>query len=295
MASVIPETPVRLLHGNDRQAELIRQALAEPPVGPTQQQSWRRLKARSGRSGGRMLLPAVAAALVLAAFAALLHRPGAELPLSPELFSQNAPAPRGSVAEPAAVAREVVAVTSSPSRLKPTPRALGDSSSSAPAGNLDTAACAQLAKSADYGAATACYGRVARGGTMTSELALYEKARLEARALGNAPLALSTLDEHRRRFPGGVLTSEVAFTRIDLLMQLGKHAEALAAIDQGLRGALGRERAADLQLMRASLLASSGDCTAALQAVSAARQAGAHLSRLEPIERRCAPSAPEAP
>jgi hypothetical protein len=276
-----------LVHGSDRQAELIRLALAESPLGPSERESWQRLQARIRRPSARFQLPAVAAALAIAAaFAAWLTRPHAELPLSPELLGSPAAAPRAA-ATPSLIARGDSADAPAEPTKSP-PRASN-------AAELDAAPCAKLAKLADYVGATACYGRVARGGSMTSELALYEKARLEARALGNAPLALRTLEEHQRRFPGGVLKSEVAFTRIDLFMQLGKRTEALAAIDQSLRGALGRERAADLQLMRAGLLASSGDCAAALQAVSAARQAGAHPSRLEAIERRCSEAAPNDP
>lgn len=271
-------------------------ALAEPPVGPSEQQSWQRLKARSTRSSVRFPLPAVAAALVLAAIALWFQRPRPELALSPEPFERRAQASPPSVVEPTAIASSAssapVAQPKAPLRVK------GPAETAGATASVEAAACAKLAKSADYAAATACYGRVARGAGMTSELALYEKARLEARALGNRTLALATLDEHRRRFPGGVLTSEVAVTRIDLLLQLGKRREALAAIDQSLPSTLGRERAADLQLMRAGLLASSGDCVAALQAVNAARQAGAHPSRLETIEQRCAGTgttpAPEA-
>lgn len=282
------ESPRRLVHGSDRQAELIRLALAESPLGPSERESWQRLQARMRRPPARFPLPAVAAALAIAAaFAAWLSRPRAELPLGPELF---AAAPRAAAAPSLIAPPDSADAPAAPTKLPA--RASAEASSASSTAELDAAPCAKLAKQADYVGASACYGRVARGGSMTSELALYEKARLEARALGNAPLALRTLEEHQRRFPGGVLKSEVAFTRIDLFMQLGKRAEALAAIDQSLRGTLGLERAADLQLMRAGLLASSGDCMAALQAVSAARQAGAHPSRLEAIERRCSEAAP---
>jgi hypothetical protein len=289
-----------LVHGSDRQAELIRLALAESPLGPSERESWQRLQARLRRPPSRLPLPALAAALAIAAaFAAWLARPHAELPLSPELFGSPASASRAAAA-PSTIAQHRTAAPAEPTKSPLRASAGADSASSGSAAELDAAPCVKLAKLADYEAATACYGRVARGGSMTSELALYEKARLEARALGNAPLALRTLEEHQRRFPGGVLKSEVAFTRIDLFMQLGKRTEALAAIDQSLHGTLGRERAADLQLMRAGLLASGGDCAAALNAVSAARQAGAHPSRLEAVERRCSEttpsgSAPKAP
>jgi hypothetical protein len=155
----------------------------------------------------------------------------------------------------------------------------------------DAGECSQLAKAGQYPAAAACYGSVARGSSMDAELALYEKARLEAKALGQSLQALATLDEHARRFPGGVLSTEVELTRIELLSQLGRRAEALHAIDRGLHGALGRERGGDLQVLRAELLSASGDCAAALEAARLARQAGAHATRLKTTEQRCpAPS-----
>lgn len=122
---------------------------------------------------------------------------------------------------------------------------------------------------------------------MAAELALYEKARLQAKAIGQPAQALATLDEHGQRFPGGVLSTEVGLTRIELLSQLGKRSQALSAIERGLQGALGRERGGDLQVLRADLLAAQGDCAAALEAVRLARQAGVHPSRLAATERRC--------
>jgi hypothetical protein len=151
----------------------------------------------------------------------------------------------------------------------------------------DAGQCSQLAKAGQYAAASACYGKVAHGSSMGAELALYEKARLEAKAMGQSSQALATLDEHARRFPSGVLTTEVELTRIELLSQLGRSAEALSAIDRGLHGALGRERGGDLQVLRAELLSGQGDCTGALAAAQAAQQAGAHPSRLEATARRC--------
>jgi hypothetical protein len=159
----------------------------------------------------------------------------------------------------------------------------------------DTSVCAQLARGADYEAAAACYGNVARGSSMSSELALYEKARLESKALGRSAAALATLDEHARRFAGGVLATEVGLTRIELLSQLGRSAEALSAIEKGMPGALGRERGGDLLVLRAELLATQGSCVAALEAAQQARGKGIHPSRLEAAERRCPPNAPEAP
>ena len=288
-----PEFPPRLIDGDDRRAELIRRALAEP-AGPSEQRSWQGLSARSRPVTRRFLLPAVAASLALTAFALWLERPRADSSLQPESLVQRAVPPRASAdLERAPATRPAAALSSEkrkPLRADPSPSLVA--SSGLPGMEVDTASCAKLAKAAAYAEATACYGRIARGSSMASELALYEKARLEANALGNSSLALGTLDEHARRFPGGVLASEVAFTRIDLLSQLGRRAEALSEIDRSLHRALGRERAGDLQVMRAGLLAANNDCVAALAAARAALQAGAHPSRLEAVERRCSTHSP---
>ena len=283
----------RLVDGDDPRAELIRRALAEPAVGPSEQRSWQRLRSRAKPSPRRFLLPAVAVGLTFAVFVLGLDRPRADSLLKPESVVRHSTVPRAS-AEIAAAPAPLPAATASPEKRRPvradsSPSAVASSSSTA---IEDTAPCAKLAKAAAYADATACYARVARGSNMAAELALYEKARLEANTLGNSALALATLDEHARRFPGGVLNSEVAFTRIDLLSQLGRRAEALSAIDRSLHGALGRERAGDLQVMRAGLLAANNDCVAALAAAHAARQAGAHPSRLEVVERRCPANPP---
>lgn len=283
--------PPRLSEGDDRRAELIRRALAEPVLGPSEQRSWQRLSSRSKPALPRLLLPAVAVGLALTAFALWHESPRADSLLKPEVLP-HAALPRAS-AEPSNAPAPPVAAPASSERHK-VPRADSSPSAVASATEADAAPCATLAKAAAYVDATDCYARIARGSSMTSELALYEKARLEAKALGKPSLALTTLDEHTRRFPGGVLRSEVAFTRIDLLSQLGRRAEALAAIDESLHGALGQERAGDLQAMRAGLLAANRECAAALEAAQAARQAGVHPSRLEAVERRCPTAAPAA-
>jgi tetratricopeptide (TPR) repeat protein len=164
------------------------------------------------------------------------------------------------------------------------------SAKSSAEGEADTARCGKLAQIGHYDEAATCYGNIARGGSMSAELALYEKARIQAKALGKSQEALATLNEHARRFPSGLLGSEVALTRIELLSQLGRREQALTAIEQALNGALGRERGGDLQLLRADLLASKGDCAAALEALAAAKSRGVHPSRTESVERRCSGS-----
>jgi hypothetical protein len=122
---------------------------------------------------------------------------------------------------------------------------------------------------------------------MSAELALYEKARLESRVLGDQSVALGTLEEHRRRFPSGVLGTEAGLTRIELLVRLGRATEALEAISTAMDGRLGKERGGDLHAMRGDLLVEQGDCPGALREYEQARQGGVHPSRLAKGTARC--------
>jgi hypothetical protein len=276
--------PERLTRNDSPSAALIRRALLEPVPGPSEQHSWQRLEGRLGRSSARWLWPAAACAIAAAALALWWHRPSPAPALSPEIWL-----PKAAALPPTAPVASALEAPADPVS-KPRPERPRASASAQPEG--DTSACVKLAQSADYEAAAACYGKVARGGSMASELALYEKARLESKALGRSAAALATLDEHARRFGGGVLTTEVGLTRIELLSQLGRSAEALSAIEKGMQGALGRERGGDLLVLRAELLATQGACAAALEAAQQARAKGVHPSRLEAAERRCPPGAP---
>jgi tetratricopeptide (TPR) repeat protein len=278
MATSNPEFPRRLAEGEDQAATLIARALAEPMPGPSEEQSWRKLRSRSARSTPRWALPAVAFGLSALALLVWLARPTVvpAVSLGPDVWAQRA----ATAPQAAPTALNAEKETEKPVQTE-------HAKSVAPAHEGDAGQCSQLAKAGQYAAASACYGKVAHGSSMDAELALYEKARLQAKALGQSAQALATLDEHAHRFPGGVLTTEVELTRIELLSQLGRRADALSAIERGLHGVLGRERAGDLQVLRAELLSAQGDCAGALEAVQAARQAGAHPSRLEATEHRC--------
>lgn len=282
MATSNPDFPRRLLEGDDQQAALIARALAEPAPGPSEQQSWHKLQHRGARFLPRWFLPAVACGLSVLALVVWRARPAPAPTVSPDVWARSNAATPLVPPTPSTEARPTNATPAPVQRPKGVAPARHES---------DAGECSQLAKAGQYPAAAACYGSVARGNSMDAELALYEKARLEAKALGQSARALATLDEHARRFPGGVLSTEVELTRIELLSQLGRGAEALHAIDRGLQGALGRERGRDLQVLRAELLSAGGDCTAALEAARLARQAGAHETRLKTTQQRCpAPS-----
>lgn len=284
MATSNPDFPTRLVEGEDQAAALIARALAEPAPGPTEQQSWDKLSHRSQRLTPRWALPAAAFALSAAAFLVWFLQPAPAPSLSPDVWARSTAATPLPAPAPSSESPPADDVAPAP---KERPKAVASAKRESDAGQ-----CSQLAKAGQYPAAADCYGNVARGSSMDAELALYEKARLEAKALGQSARAVATLDEHRQRFAGGVLTTEVELTRIELLSQLGRRAEALQAIERGLGGTLGRERGGDLQVLRAELLSAGGDCTAAREAAALARAAGAHASRLKATEQRC-PARPE--
>ena len=285
MATSNHEFPTRLVHAEDVTAALLTRALAEPSSGPTEQESWRRLQAYDAPLAVRWLVPMLALGFAATGLLVWQHRRQPTMSVAAEVISRptTAAPPVEPVTESVEQEKEVRPAPSERPRLQPSAHRDGSA-----------AECTPLTKAGRYQAAAACYGRVAQGSSMDAELALYEKARLEAKALGQTAVALVTLDEHARRFPGGVLAAEVALTRIELLTQLGRRAEALAAIDSGLRGTLGGERGGDLQVLRADLLSAGDECEAALAAVKLARRAGVHASRLQGAEQRC-PAATVAP
>jgi len=282
MSTEDPTFPPPLASADDATALLIQRALNEPPSGPSEEQSWARLEARGTKRPLRVWVPVGAVLAVAAGFWLWWARPNDDVVLTAEQLPQR-------VAEPEHPA------SSRPSDAPVVPSAAPLAPAKAPAPRStasedDTARCAKLAQSGHYDDAASCYGSIARGNSMAAELALYEKARILAKAQGKSQEALATLNEHTQRFPSGLLGSEVALTRIELLSQLGRRDEALRAIDQALGGTLGRERGGDLQVLRAELLAAQGDCAHALDAVAAAKTHGVHPSRVEAIERRCSGS-----
>jgi len=280
-----PEFPQRLIDGEGSAAELLRRSLAERVAGPSEARSWQLLRERVSPAPRRFRwMLALAACAVLAGIGASRDwHTGHEPSLGAEPWSAAPPSARSTPAPTVSAVQS----TELPAVKRPatsTPK----SEARSPEAQQDPARCAALAREGRYEAAADCYDRIAHGRSMAAELALYEKARLESKALGHGEAALATLEEHAQRFPHGVLTSEVGMTRIELLIRLGRADAALAAIEQALTGALGRERPGDLQALKGDLLAARGECTTALEAFAGARAAGVHESRLEAGEKRCA-------
>lgn len=106
----------------------------------------------------------------------------------------------------------------------------------------------------DARAAEQCYERRASGASgLSAEAALYELARLRRDVLRDPNGALTALDDYRARFPQGSLRNEVGLSRVELLSGLGRSREALDEARALLGSANGKERAAELHVLRGNI------------------------------------------
>ena len=310
--------PSRLVENTDEIGQLLRESMEDSPQWPSEPKSWHglvekrqgpALRIRISLGYGMAVLGACAIALV---YWAQLDQHRTRFSAAPEVTS---PARAPSAQEPAraAAAAHPVPEAAARSRRASSPRledngrtggaATGNevARESAPAATPDkandtletSAVCAVMVRKGQLEQAADCYGRIAQGSSMDAEVALYEKARLESRALGRGGAALATLDEHARRFPAGVLSTEAGLTRIELLTRLGRNDEALRAIETALAGPIGKERGGDLYALRGQILSNRGDCVGANAAFALARSHGVPQSRPLAGEKRCAEQ-PEA-
>lgn len=269
--------PQRLLQTVGPAGDCVREALAErefaqvPPRFAVLQE--RRLQ-RVRRQRALSLLALVA---VAGLGARLLHREEPRTNIQAELSPSPSPPPRA-VASPLLVKPPVTpeSLRESPSKtsvaplaLKPAPRASIEAAtrtSGAPprdaAAKPATSAeevgsgaksCAQLARAGAAEQARDCYEKLSSGSGMSAELALFEQARLEGKALRRPELALRTLEAHRRRFPHGSLRAEVMLAQIDWLLATGDSVHARQVVDEALESGLLRERTAELERLRATL------------------------------------------
>jgi hypothetical protein len=110
--------------------------------------------------------------------------------------------------------------------------------------------CLELARSGDPRAAERCFDQRAAGSGLGAEMALYEMARLRRDVLRDAIGALEALSAYRDRFERGSLRNEVDLSRVELLAELGRSTDALRESAAMLAGGSGRERAAELHLLR---------------------------------------------
>lgn len=116
-------------------------------------------------------------------------------------------------------------------------------------------ACTELTRAGSIEAAITCYDVLAEGTGVGAELALFERARLEGKALRSPTRALDTLREYHERFPFGSLRAEVTLAEIDWAVELGNTALALKLIEAALQSGLAVERRGELERLKARLSA----------------------------------------
>lgn len=150
----------------------------------------------------------------------------------------------------------LVAASDEPSSAAPQPTAPPAASASSPPAPPVAAAqadCLGLARTGQAHAAERCFSERASGSGLSAEMALYEVARLRRDVLHDATGALSALREHGQRFPRGSLRNEVELSRVELLAELGRTQEALLESEALLTSESGRERAAELHVLRGNV------------------------------------------
>lgn len=116
--------------------------------------------------------------------------------------------------------------------------------------------------------ALALYAQVQRGSS--AEVALYERALLQHR-LGDDAGALASLEVALQQFHDGVLANETALTRAEVLVSLGRRAEAIAALSTFLAQHPTSERLAEVHLLRGDLLREERRCDEAMGDLAVAR------------------------
>jgi hypothetical protein len=100
-------------------------------------------------------------------------------------------------------------------------------------------------------------------GVPSTESRLLAGAFRALRSGGDAEAALRSLDAYDRRFPTGVLHDEARIARVEALMTLNRHREALSLLEgmEAQRTPLTRE----VRVTRGELLIESGRCAGALR------------------------------
>jgi hypothetical protein len=97
-----------------------------------------------------------------------------------------------------------------------------------PAEDADGRGCDGLKLAGRFDEALACYDRQAARPNLDGEMALLEIARIRREVKGDLPGAERALAELRRRFPSGSFASEAGALHVEVLLRLGRAADALA-------------------------------------------------------------------
>jgi hypothetical protein len=124
---------------------------------------------------------------------------------------------------------------------------------------LSAKTCAELVHGGEAQRALDCYASVASGEGISAELALFERARLEAKLLHDPMRALQTLEDYRKRFPSGSLRGEVLLAQIDWLIASGERQRAHALVVEALSSGLVTERTAELERLAKKLEPAESD------------------------------------
>jgi hypothetical protein len=265
---VIEPSPKRLVEQQDPVAALLQRAAEQYAEGLDANRALQRLqtKHRTTAPRGSWLLAssALVAVLALLVLVAWPQRGAAGGALTAEQLGRKASVSSALVG--LAVPQPSVVAPPPPPAPRPSPRepVRADSRRSAPVPLTSAAAapsmlptepdCSAVARSGDAKAAAACFAERAAGFGLSAQVALYELSRLERDALGKPAQALATLERYLERFPSGSLNGEVRFSRIELLVRLGRAQEALDASRDFLSSSFGVERAAEVHLLRGNLL-----------------------------------------
>lgn len=309
-AEPIETSPRRLVDGTDGTARLLRGALGAPM--PTSSLTLGALlQVRRQRAWRKRALSTLAAACVPLGVLWWWERPVNVVPIAPELVAESPSPPvfaerkaeRSSRPEDDAVPVPPADAVLQRDAHPPEPRTSGKRATVTPVTRSTESAdvldpsprhapeerCSDSTSRGEYRGAIACYERKAAAGGVAAEWALLEKARIQNLALQSPAEALATLDEYAARFPGGALSREAQLARIELLVTVGRGADALVAIDDALGGNRVPERAGELVLLRAQLRAAAGDCAAARVDVEEARSRGVPQARVQAVLDRCEP------
>jgi ferric-dicitrate binding protein FerR (iron transport regulator) len=177
----------------------------------------------------------------------------------------NADAPARAEEPPSEQPRPATVEQPRPAAIEqPRPAAIEQPRPAAAAPNPEP--CLAMARQGQTREALRCLQPISRGSGLSAEMAIYEISRLQRDVLGDGPAALATLQGYATRFPDGALHAEAQLSRISLLARLGHTQEALAESGRLLSGAGGRERGAELHLLRGDLMRERlGDCDGAIK------------------------------
>lgn len=272
---MIEPSPKRLVEQQDPVAALLQRAAEQYAEGLDASRALQRLQTKHRSTAPRVSWLLAGSALVAAL--ALLVLVAARLPwprhavtagaLTAEQLGRKAPLSNESAGLVSPQSSTVTTSLPAPAPARPSQREAARADVHRPAPKLAASAvaqprelppaepdCAKLARSADTKAAAACFAERAGGSGLSAQVALYELSRLERDALGKPAQALATLERYLERFPNGSLNGEARFSRLELLVRLGRAQEALAASRAFLSSSFGVERAAEVHLLRGNLL-----------------------------------------